>query len=50
MKNKHLSFEERVTIEECLDKKMTVSQIAKRLNRPSSTIVREIRRNAYVKP
>ena len=27
MKNKHLSFEERVTIEECLDKKMTVSHI-----------------------
>ena len=50
MKNKHLTFEERIFIEENLDKGISVNAIAKQLNRPSSTIVREIKRNAYQLP
>lgn len=42
-KSSHLTFEERVIIEDKLNAGMTVSQIAKYLSRPSSTISREIK-------
>lgn len=48
MKNKHLTFEERILIEEFLNKGESIHSIAKRLNRPDSSIVREIKRNRYV--
>ncbi len=48
MKNKHLSFEERCVIERCLNEGCSVHVIAKKLGRPDSSIVREIKRNRYV--
>ena len=47
-KNKHLSFEERIVIEEYLDKGISVHKIALKLDRPDSSIVREIKRNRYM--
>lgn len=48
MKNKHFSFEERIIIEEYLDKGESVHKIALKLGRPDSSIVREIQRNRYI--
>ncbi len=43
--NKHLSFDERIKIEEGLSKGYSLNRIARSLNRPSSTITREVYRN-----
>ena len=48
MKNKHLSFEERLVIEEGLNKGNSVNSIAKKLDRPASSVSREIKRNRHV--
>ena len=48
MKNKHLTFEERCIIEEYLNKGESVHKIAQKLERPDSSIVREILRNRYL--
>ena len=48
MKNKHLTFEERIVIEEQLNKGVSVHKIAKRLDRSDSSVVREIKRNRYL--
>lgn len=42
MKNKHLTFEERCIIEEYLNKGESVHKIALKLEKPDSSIVREI--------
>ena len=47
MKNKHLSYEERMYIEQSLNKGLSVHRIALKLSRPDSSIVREIQRNRY---
>ncbi len=44
-KNKHLTFDERVEIQDSLDKNISIHQIAKKLCRPDSTINREVQRN-----
>ncbi|MBE5847234.1 MAG: IS30 family transposase [Lachnospiraceae bacterium] len=49
MKNKHLSLNDRVTIQMMLDKKYSIHAIAKRLGKSDSTISREIIRNRYQK-
>ena len=41
----HLSYEERVCLEDALNNNKSISQIAKELNRSHSTILREIDRN-----
>lgn len=47
----HLSYEDRKNIEDGLNNKKSVNQIAKELNRSHSTILREIDRNkVYYKP
>lgn len=46
--NKHLTFEERIIIEEYLDKGICIHKIALKLNRQDSSIVREIKRNRYM--
>lgn len=48
MKHKHLLFEERIIIEESLDKGISVHKIAIKLGRPDSSIIREIKRNRYI--
>lgn len=48
MKNKHLSFEERLVIEEGLNKGTSVNAIAKKLDRPASSVSREIQRNRHI--
>jgi len=44
--NKHLTFEQRCKIEECINK----YQIANELNKSQSTILREIRNNRILEP
>lgn len=44
---KHLSFQERIRIEELLYKKYSINRIASVLNKSRSTIAREIQRNRY---
>lgn len=46
---KHLSFDERKTIEELLDEKTSFAKIAKRLRRNRSSISREVYRNCVAK-
>ncbi len=48
MKRKHLTFEERIIIEELLNKGEPIHKIALKLNRPDSSVVREIKRNRYI--
>ena len=48
--NKHLTFEERCKIEECINKGFRKYQIANELNKSQSTILREIRNNRVLKP
>ena len=48
--NKHLTFEERCKIEECINKGFRKYQIANELNKSQSTILREIRNNRVFKP
>lgn len=43
-KNKHLNFEERMTIQVCLKDGLSAYRIAKELNRPINTALNEIRR------
>ncbi len=49
MKNKHLTLENRITIQMMLDEKKSIHAIAKALGKPDSTISREIIRNRYQK-
>ncbi len=44
---KHLTFQERICIEESLDKRISINMIAKQLKKSRSTIAREIQRNRY---
>ena len=48
--NKHLTFEERCKIEECINKGFRKYQTANELNKSQSTILREIRNNRLLKP
>lgn len=50
MNYKHLSFEERIKIENYLEQGLNKSQIAKKLGRDRSTIGREVARNAPSDP
>lgn len=50
IKNKHLTFEERCKIEECINKGLRKYQTANELNRNQATILREIRNNRILKP
>lgn len=43
----HLCYEERIKIETLLNEKLSIREIAKRLNRNPSTISREIKRNNW---
>ena len=44
---KHLTFQERIRIEELLEKKVSINKIAKDLKKSRSTIARELQRNRY---
>lgn len=48
MKHKHLSFEDRLLIEECLLCGMCFKHIAKRLSKDPSTISKEIKKHLYL--
>lgn len=50
IKNKHLTFEERCKIEECINKGLRKYQTANELNRNQATVLREIRNNRILKP
>ena len=48
-KNKHLTMEERVEIQECLDKGMTYKAIGKRIGKDQTTISKEVKKHLVVK-
>ena len=45
-KNKHMSLDERIEIQECLSKGMTFKAIANRIGKSPTTISREVKRNS----
>ena len=45
-KNKHMTLEDRIEIQECLDKEMTFKSIAKRIGKSATTVSREIQNHA----
>lgn len=47
---KHLTYDERLIIEECINKGFRKFEIAKEINKNTSTILREIRKNRILKP
>ena len=53
-KNKHMTLEDRIEIQECLHKAMSFKAIAKRVGKNPTTVAREVRqravdyRNSYV--
>ncbi len=49
-KNKHLTYEERQDIQECLDKGVTFKSIGQRLGKAATTISREVKNHLSVKP
>ncbi len=46
----HLSFDDRMTIQACLNKRMSLDQVAAIVHRCKSTVYREIIRNSIIKP
>lgn len=48
-KNKHLTFSERLEINECLDKGMTFKDIAKRIGKDPTTVSKEVKKHLVVK-
>ena len=47
-KNKHLTLEDKVEIQECLSKGMTFKAIAKRIGKYPTTVSMEVKRHAIV--
>ena len=47
-KNKHLTFDDRIEIQECLSKGMTFKAIAKRIGKDPTTVSKEVKRRAVV--
>ena len=47
---KHITYEERCIIEDCINKGFRKFEIAKEINKSTSTILREIRKNRILKP
>lgn len=45
-KNKHMTLEDRIEIQECLDKEMTFKAIARRIGKSATTVSREIQSHA----
>lgn len=50
MKNIHLTLDNRIFIEKCLDQGKSIHQIAVNLGKSDSSIAREIQRNRYKMP
>lgn len=54
-KNKHMTLDDRIEIQECLNKEMTFKDIAKRIGKDQTSVSREVKRhlqthtNSYVK-
>ena len=49
-KNKHLTFDERLEIQECLTREMTFKAIGRHLGKDQTTISKEVKRNLIVNP
>ena len=47
-KNKHMSFEERLEIQECLEHGMTYKAIAKRIGKDPTTVSKEVKKHVTV--
>lgn len=47
-KNKHLTFDERIEIQECLSKGMTFKAIGKLIGKDQTTVSKEVKRHIYV--
>ena len=48
-KNKHLTLDERLEIQECLDKEMSFKAIAKRISKDPTTVSKEIKKHLLIK-
>jgi IS30 family transposase len=48
-KNKHLTLDDRIEIQECLDHKMTFKAIAARISKDQTTVSKEVKRHLVVK-
>ena len=49
-KGTHLTFDDRIEIQDCLNHGMTFKAIGKRLNKDQTTISKEVKRSLAVKP
>ena len=49
-KNKHLTLDERIEIQECLQYGMTFKAIAKRIDKDPTTVSKEIKRHIQIRP
>lgn len=48
-KNKHLTLDERIEIQECLDKEMSFKAIAKRISKDPTTVSKEVKKHLLIK-
>ena len=44
-KNKHMTLDDRIEIQECLNKEMTFKDIAKRIGKNQTSVSREVKRH-----
>jgi IS30 family transposase len=49
-KNKHLTFDDRLEIQDCLNHGMTFKAIAKRISKDQTTVSKEVKKHLSVKP
>jgi len=49
-KNKHMSLDDRIEIQECLSKGMTFKSIARRIRKDPTTISKEVKKHLCIKP
>ena len=47
MKNKHMTMEDRIEIQECLCKEMTFKAIARRIGKDPTTVSKEVKLHAH---
>lgn len=48
-KNKHLTLDDRIEIQECLDKDMSFKAIARRISKDPTTVSKEVKKHLFIK-
>ena len=49
-KNKHMTLEDRIEIQSCLDRGMTFKSIAVRISKDQTTVSKEVKKHIRVNP